>query len=193
MKEQIQKLRAEGLGYKKIAKILGCSRSLVVYHSDINGKDKLNKRMRQRRKKLHPYKVKLTKFTENMKKKERKDSIWKQPTRHKIYMKILRFQNDNRKVHMSLKEFTVDDIINKFGENPKCYLTGEDIDIYKPNTYHFDHIIPRSKGGPSTIDNLGICTKQANQAKTNMTPDELIQFCKNVLSYNGYEVTSLKK
>ncbi len=189
MKEQIQKLRAEGLGYKKIAKLVGCSRSLVVYYCDTNAKDKLKIRMRQRRSKVHPYKTKWVKFTESRKPKEKVDSIWKEPIRHKIYNKIIRFQNNSRSKYMNLKEITVDDIITKFGEHPKCYLTGEDIDIYKPTTYHFDHIIPRSKGGPNTIDNLGICTKNANQAKHDMTPDELIQFCKNILDYNGYDVS----
>ncbi len=80
--------------------------------------------------------------------------------------------------------FTADDVIKKFGENPKCYLTGDPIDIYKPSTYHFDHIVPISRGGTNTIDNLGICTKAANQAKHSMTHTEFIDFCRRVIDHN---------
>lgn len=80
--------------------------------------------------------------------------------------------------------FTVDDIVKKFGENPRCYLTGDPIDIYQPQTYHFDHIIPVSRGGSSDISNLGICTNVANQAKHNMTHAEFIDFCRRVIDHN---------
>lgn len=86
------------------------------------------------------------------------------------------------------KNLTVDDIIKKFGENPKCYLTGDLIDINKTRTYEFDHIIPKSRGGENTLDNLGICTKTANRIKHDMTPDELINQCKKILEHNGFKV-----
>ncbi len=78
------------------------------------------------------------------------------------------------------RTFTVQDVLDKFGTNPTCYLTGDSIDISKPSSYHFDHIIPKSKGGQSTIDNLGLCTKQANMAKGNMTADEFVNFCRKI-------------
>ncbi len=86
--------------------------------------------------------------------------------------------------------FTVDEVIEKFGENPRCYLTGERINIHKPRTYQFDHIIPKSRGGTSDIDNLGICTKQANLAKSDMTLDEFMNLCNVVLQNAKHPVTS---
>ena len=65
---------------------------------------------------------------------------------------------------------------------------GEQLDITKPRDYVFDHMIPRSRGGDNSLDNLGLCTKQANMAKSDLTPEEFIQFCKKVLEYNGYTV-----
>ncbi len=88
-------------------------------------------------------------------------------------------------------EITADQIISMFNQNPVCYLTGDQIDINKPRTYNFDHIIPRSKGGQNTLDNLGICTKVVNMAKNDMSPDEFFNLCKKVLEYNGYEVKKL--
>src|SRR5690606_30698042 len=86
------------------------------------------------------------------------------------------------------EKFTLEDIINKFGEKPICYLTGEEIDIYQPRTYQFDHKIPRSRGGENSIENLGIVTKQANKSKTDMTPDEYFNLCKRVLEHQGYKI-----
>jgi 5-methylcytosine-specific restriction endonuclease McrA len=85
--------------------------------------------------------------------------------------------------------FKPEDVINKYGENTFCYLTGDRIDISKPRTYSFDHKIPRSRGGENTLDNLGICTKIVNTSKTDMTPEEYIELCKKVLEHNGYNVT----
>jgi 5-methylcytosine-specific restriction endonuclease McrA len=86
------------------------------------------------------------------------------------------------------KSFTVQDVISKYGDTTKCYLTGIDINIYETKTYEFDHIIPRSRGGQNTLDNLGIASKKANQSKNSMTVDEYINLCKMILENNGYEV-----
>ena len=56
------------------------------------------------------------------------------------------------------------------------------------SSWSFDHKIPLSKGGNKEIDNLGLCFKIANQAKTSMTPEEFICFCKKVLINCGYEI-----
>lgn len=101
--------------------------------------------------------------------------------RARLYSKIHKFQGGK----MNEESFTVDDVINKFGEKPKCYLTGVEIDIYQTTTYHFDHIVPVSKGGDNSINNLGICTKMANMAKTNMTYDEFVELCKKVVEQHS--------
>ena len=52
----------------------------------------------------------------------------------------------------------------------------------------FDHIIPKSKGGTNTLSNLGLCVKDANTAKGDMSVDELVDLCKDILQHNGYEI-----
>ena len=185
MKEKILELHKQGKNYNEIVAILECSKSLVCYYCGTNQKEKNNTRRRKYRKRNHPFKAKIEHFSYRKRKIRKYDGICKSNLKKQIRDKVYDFKIQG--INMS-PTFTMQDIIDKFGENPKCYLTGEDIDIYKPSTYEFDHIIPTSRGGDNSLDNLGIATKKANQSKRNMTPDELIFFCKKVLEYHKYQV-----
>lgn len=79
-------------------------------------------------------------------------------------------------------------ILEKIGKNPTCYLTGRKINLKDTSTYHFDHIIPASKGGTNELDNLGLVCKEINIAKNDKTPEEFIKLCIEVLEYNGYSI-----
>ena len=81
------------------------------------------------------------------------------------------------------KNFTTQDVLNKFGDNPVCYLTGTPIDLNKPETYHFDHVIPASKGGTNDLSNLEICLKEANNAKNDLNLSELYSLCESILNH----------
>jgi 5-methylcytosine-specific restriction endonuclease McrA len=81
------------------------------------------------------------------------------------------------------KNYSCKDVINKIGKTPVCYLTGEKIDLNKPQTYNLDHLIPTSKGGSNDLSNLGICLRDANQAKGDLLVDELYSLCEKILSW----------
>ena len=49
-------------------------------------------------------------------------------------------------------------------------------------------IVPRCKGGDNSIDNLGICIKEANSAKSDMMLGDFISLCKDILQHHGYDV-----
>lgn len=83
--------------------------------------------------------------------------------------------------------FTPDDVLKRFGTSTRCYLTGQEINLLK-DWYAFDHIVPLSKGGSSTIHNLGICTQQANKAKSNIGLEEFIDLCRKVSRYKQKEI-----
>lgn len=102
----------------------------------------------------------------------------------KLINKIYKFRNGQDTSKSYIK-----DAIQKIGDQPKCYLTGLPIDLNQSNTYSLDHIIPSSRGGSVSLDNLGITTRQANMSKTDMTPEEYLSLCKLVLENNGYTVT----
>ena len=70
----------------------------------------------------------------------------------------------------------------------KCYLTGRPLDMDSGTNLEFDYIIPKSKGGTNTLSNLGLCVKDANTAKGDMSVDELVDLCKDILQHNGYEI-----
>lgn len=69
-----------------------------------------------------------------------------------------------------------------------CYLTGRKVEFNKRFSYELDHIIPRSRGGDCSFENLGIACVQANQAKRDMTLDEFFQLCIDVVKHNNLKI-----
>ena len=54
-------------------------------------------------------------------------------------------------------------------------------------------MIPASRGGDNSLNNLGITHKVANTMKSDLTPEELIEWCKKILEFNNYKIEKLKK
>lgn len=185
---QILALKAEGKTFTQIIETLGCSRGTISYHTGVGQKIKTKTRQRNRRSKIHPYKSKLERFLYQKPNHSKRFVNLDTKTRKMLTDKIHAFHQERKTKMVTQHNFTVDDVIAKFGDQPRCYLTGELIDIQQPRTYHFDHILPVDRGGDNSLDNLGLTTKNANMAKTNMTKDEFIALCKKVLIHNGYEV-----
>lgn len=183
-KEKILKLKSEGKTCTEIKKLLNMSSGIVYYHYYSEYRERQLFNMKKKRKQAHPYEEKIHTFSKD--KYKRKRNIPISTTRTRLRNKINDFFNGDV---MARRQFTVDDVITKFGENPICYLTGEQIDITKPGTYQFDHIIPKCRGGDNSLENMAICTKQANESKRGLTPDEFIFLCKKVLEHNGYSVS----
>lgn len=179
--DKIHQLRSQNKSYQQISQILQCSKSVICYHLGKNQKVKT----RNRAKKLHPYLKKVYKFTSTTDIHD-KYTIENQRTQRAISDKIRNFGKDiiGGKTVYKPATFGLSDVLDKFGEKPTCYLTGTPIDIHQPASYAFDHIIPRSRGGDNSLDNLGLCTSEVNHAKYNMTPDEFINLCNSVVKYN---------
>jgi len=181
--DQILKLHSEGKSRNEIQSILGCSKSTMCYHLSQGQKQKNLLRIQKYRRLRHPYAKKVECFLAEFHDPQSIPIGQMTNIRRRIYEKIKNFARNRETKVMTEKPFTVDDIIAKHGESPRCYLTGQAIDIYQPKTYAFDHKVPVSRGGSNSIENLGICTRRANAAKTDMTPDELYEFCRQVIAY----------
>lgn len=181
--EQILKLRAEGKSYNEISKILNCSKSTVSYWCNPNGKENTRKRTLRREK----WKRTLEKKIDNF--KRRKISNY-QLIKVKDWKGLLSIKiKEFKKRGMVENNFTTTTLLAsiKDPEHIKCYLTGRNIDITK-DEYHLDHIMPIAKGGTCNADNLGFACPEANRSKSDMTLDEYLSLCKEVLENFGYKV-----
>jgi 5-methylcytosine-specific restriction endonuclease McrA len=168
--KQIKELRSQGKNYDEIVAEIGCSKSTVSYHLGEGQK----KKTRERTKKLRKENTLIRKVA-NFKTVKEKTAFIKRV-------------NGRYRQHSKDANFNYKDVIKKFGEKPYCYLTGRVLDITDPKSYHFDHIIPKSKGGKSTLENLGFTCKEANVAKSDLLLEDFLSLCKEILEFQGYKV-----
>lgn len=158
MKEKILELKKQGLSYSKIVTNVGCSKSLVAYYCGEGQKEKTRIRTRKHRNSING--ILLKKISQFKLNKERTGS-----------------NNDNTIL-----------FIDKIKSSLSCYLTGRDIDLSKRREYNLDHITPLSKGGDSSVCNMGVACRDANMSKFDFVLDDYIQLCKEVCENFGYKV-----
>jgi 5-methylcytosine-specific restriction endonuclease McrA len=92
-----------------------------------------------------------------------------------LYRKITSFCSGSKR--FSVKEFLDNN-------PPKCYITNVPIDLLDSSTYSLNHIVPKSKGGKSSLDNCGLCLREVAICKHNLTKDEFIALCLRVTENN---------
>ena len=81
-----------------------------------------------------------------------------------------------------------DRAISKILSTTECYLTGRPINVLNREEWSLDHKHPRSRGGTNSIHNMGVAASLVNRSKQNMTVQEFIDMCHDVLKNNGYVV-----
>lgn len=170
MKDQIIQLRNEGKSYREICRLLGCSKGTVSYHCGKDQKEKTRNRTQKSRQQNS-----LLKKVDNFK----QTSPLKSPPSILLKARVDKW-NQNEKT------FYYKDVLEKF--NPKCYLSGRDVDFTDSRSYSLDHIIPVSKGGSNTLDNMGVTCREANQAKSDLLIPDLLKLCEDILKNHGYEI-----
>jgi 5-methylcytosine-specific restriction endonuclease McrA len=180
LKDDILLLRDSGLSYNEIASRLNCSKGVISYHLGLGQKEKSKNRRIKNKQNEHPFTKKIERFSrsylfdlvENSNRELSKS----------LNARIVKFSRMSRQKY-NTPTFTLEDLLDKIGDNPICYLTGKPIDISQTRSYHFDHKIPRGKGGDNSLENLGLCTAEANQAKSNLTVEEFYHLCKNIVEH----------
>jgi len=103
-------------------------------------------------------------------KNKEKDAVYKAEYKTKYPHKAgeYRRQRRAREAHVVSEPYEWFEVLHKYGT--MCHICGDKIDINAPRKtgekgwehgLHIDHIIPISKGGPDTIDNVrpahGVC------------------------------------
>lgn len=176
MKDEILKLRIEGKSYNKISELLGCSKGTISYHCGVGQKAKNNIRRRKSRA-SHTLVAKIERFKKKRMLSER--------------IRFFQRRKGSRLIPRVEYNFTYQDVIKKIGENPVCYLTGRKLDMSNPKAYSIDHILSTTKGGSNQLSNLGVVEYRLNKMKNDLTIDEFIGVCKDVLINNGYSVSKL--
>lgn len=184
LEKQILQLRSQGLTYDQIAKELGCSKSTISYHCSPGQKEK-NKARNRYNKRKDPIANKLNKFMER-KPAEIESASPTSTIARRVYDKVNNFQrriaNSSKRLSKVDKSFSMNDVLALYGGSfATCYLTGDLIDLSAPDTYTFDHILPVARGGTNDISNLGIATKKANMAKSDLLLEDFLDLCEKIL------------
>ncbi len=172
--DKIKQLRAEGKSYNQIVKEVGCSKSTVCYHCGEGQKAK-NAAATKRLRSAHS----IVQRVERFKGKKRKNAL----------SKIRDFRRRKGSHFGAVTHtYTWKDVLERLGPAPVCYITGEPIDLQDPKSYTLDHFVSSTKGGDNSLDNLRVCKPYANMMKTNLSFDEFLSKCRQILEFHGYQV-----
>lgn len=156
-KERILKLRKDGKTYNEIVDIVGCAKSTVSYYCGDSQPEKIKRRKS------------VLKLTEKYVLCGKIDLYLGRKNKYQGYVKR---GEDHKKIYQN--------IIN----NPYCYITGRKINLADSSSYSIDHIIPYSISKDNSINNAGLCCREANQAKSNMLLKDFLKLCNEIAKYN---------
>ena len=183
LRDKILELRNLGYSYRKIEEKIKCSKGTISYYCGKGQKEKNKNRRKKNRFKQHPIIQKIENFIYNKYKDPKNVNYRKNTLNRNLSLKIQVFSRV-KKGYKNMA-FTVKDFLDKVGDNPKCSLTGKPIDLMKPRTYQLDHIVPKSKGGENNLDNCQLVCKEANMAKHNLSTEEFVKLCREVVEYHN--------
>lgn len=172
-KPQILKLRSEGYTYNQIVEKVGCAHSTVSYYLSGTVRESARKRSNKNRKKRSADVLTAA-----------------------IQQKLSNFNCDNRSGSTKKSyptQISIKELREKLLASPVCYLTGKHIDLLDKSTWSLDHIIPRSKGGKNSKENMGLVCSSVNRCKHDLYLEDFLTLCKTVLENFGYKVSEPKE
>ena len=183
LNKQIKALRQKGYTFNQIAKKLQCSKSTVSYALRKKTRDVV--KLKQENMLLYKKHIFNKIYTFHHSTSAVKKQHW---YINKTPRQISKAISTKASTFQKPMIFNYKDVYAKYGDHFPCALTGRPIDFNKPNTYEYDHIIPTSRGGDNTLNNLQIVCPEVNRAKQNLTDDEFIDLCKEVVIHGGHKI-----
>ena len=213
-REELKAMHESGLSYNKIREITGLSKSTISWHLSKKARSKVTEYRANRNKNSICWK--LSRKTDHFLEKtltrkpakpsrekpkrafENKSKIFKR-IKSRIGTKASDFKKTDRIGNMA-REFGYKDLLKHFGYKgeitdeglanweAKCAYSGRKLNLLDTTTYSFDHIVPRAKGGTNDMDNCALTSREANQAKSDLSKDEFLKLCEDVLRHHGYKV-----
>ena len=184
LNSQIIALRKKGLSYNQIAKKLKCSKSTVSYALSPK-----TRRLAKEKQARIPRHVKLL-HHRIYGFKNTTHTITEQPPWYisQTPRQISKAITNKASTFQRTMTFNYEDVYAKYGDHFPCALTGRPLDFNKPHTYEYDHILPTSRGGDNTLSNMQIVCPEVNRAKQNLTDDEFLELCKEVVIHHGHKI-----
>jgi len=181
---KIKALRLQGYSYKDIQNTLNCSLGTISYYLGKGQKEKTKKRRANVPHSTYIHVKRINTFQNPIIRTQRKlnpkTSYTHRQMSKAISAKASKFQKN--------AAFNYKDVYAKYGDHFQCALTGRPLSWNKPQEYEYDHILPISRGGNSCIENLQIVCTDANRAKNDLTEEEFLDLCKEVVIHAGYKV-----
>ena len=170
IERQIKDLRSQNFTYRQIAAEIGCS--IGVIGSVLSGAHIAYGTKEKKPKKKYKYVHNANPSIKRI-----------------ISLRLGNFRGRQKDGSIGRKNcsLSTQDVLDKIGTNPICYLSGRVLDLSDRNTYALDHIVPATKGGDNSLDNLEIVHRDVNRAKNNLLNNEFIQLCLDVVMHNGYD------
>lgn len=172
---------------KDVSILLGCSPVNVWYYSSEENSQTVKDRQSERRaiaKAINPSDTIPALLVKKIKRFSKDYKSSNSVIVKIISDKVIRFYDSYLKgakvdkVYLSMS-------VKKIMDNPTCYLTGRTIDLSEKGSYELDHIIPKSRGGGNTIENMGLTCTIANRCKSSLTDQEFITLCKEVAKFHS--------
>ena len=131
-------------------------------------------------------------FKHRKKKNEFRDTLFKVSATNKkiISSKISQFSRMGKKTKRFYCKFMFKekDLMNKIGDEPRCYWTGRKINLDNGKSYQLDHFVPKSKGGDNSLENCVLACKEANQGRSDITSEDYIKLSCEVAVHKGKEI-----
>ena len=184
LNKQIIALRKQGLSYSQIAKKLNCSKSTVSYALTA----KTRKLAKEKHDRMPRHEKLIYKKISTFKSSVPKKIETKQKNTNKTPRQISKAISNKAHTFQKTMTFNYEDVYAKYGDHFPCALTGRPLDFKKPHTYEYDHIIPTSRGGDNSLSNMQIVCPEVNRAKQNLTDDEFLDLCKEVVIHHGHKI-----